>query len=415
MDVARRAGVSKGAVSFALNDRPGVAPQTRERILAAARDLGWQPSTRARALSRSRAFAVGLVMRRAPELLGADPFFPQFLAGVESVLAGRGSALVLQVVGDDDEAEAASYRRLAGQGRVDGVFLNDMLVDDHRFGLLAGLGLPAVAVGRPTGPCPFPVVTVDDRQGVAGLVEHLLGLGHRRIGFVGGPEGYVHSLSRRAAWRQALEAAGVAPGPELVADFTGPGGAAATRALLELADPPTAIVYANDVMAIAGMGVAIGARPRGAGRPVGHRLRRRAPGRPRRPAADHRPPGRHGLGPGRGRRCCWRSSEGRAAADVELPPGHPRLPSIHRPAPTGVSRTFPKEAPMPSTRIRLWIAVVATLGLALVGCGGGGGQSADKAAQAKGPIKIWYSNNEDEVKWGKAVVAAWNQAHADSR
>ena len=76
VDVARRAGVSKGAVSFALNDRPGLAPQTRDRILAAARDLGWQPSTRARALSWSRAYAVGLVMRRAPELLGADPFFP---------------------------------------------------------------------------------------------------------------------------------------------------------------------------------------------------------------------------------------------------------------------------------------------------------------------------------------------------
>src|SRR4029453_2395866 len=220
MEVARRAGVSKGAVSFALNDRPGVAPQTRDRILAAARELGWQPSTRARALSRSRAFAVGLVMRRAPELLGADPFFPQFLAGVESVLAGRGSALVLQVVADDDEAEASSYRRLATQGRVDGVFLNDLRVEERRFGLLAGLGLPAVAVGRPTGPCPFPVVTVDDRQGVAGAVEHLLGLGHRRVAFVGGTEGYVHSLSRRSAWRQALEAAGGAPGPELTADFT---------------------------------------------------------------------------------------------------------------------------------------------------------------------------------------------------
>ena len=70
---------------------------------------------------------------------------------------------------------------------------------------------------------------------------------------------------------------------------------------------------------------------------------------------------------------------------------------------------------MPSSRIRLWIAVVATFGLALVGCGGGGGQSADQAAQAKGPIKIWYSNNEDEVKWGKAVVAAWNQAHPDEQ
>jgi DNA-binding LacI/PurR family transcriptional regulator len=257
VDVARRAGVSKGAVSFALNDRPGLAPQTRDRILAAARDLEWQPSTRARALSRSRAFAVGLVMRRSPELLGVDPWFPQFLAGVESVLAERGSALVLQVVGDDDAAEAASYRRLATQGRVDGVFLNDMLVDDHRFAQLAGLGLPAVAVGRPVGPCPFPMVTVDDRQGVAATVEHLLVLGHRRIGFVGGVEGFVHSRSRRTAWRQALEAAGVAPGPELAADFTGPGGAAATRRLLDLADRPTAIVYASDVMAIAGMGVAI--------------------------------------------------------------------------------------------------------------------------------------------------------------
>jgi DNA-binding LacI/PurR family transcriptional regulator len=314
--------VSKGAVSFALNDRPGVAPQTRDRILAAARELGWQPSTRARALSRSRAFAVGLVMRRAPELLGADPFFPQFLAGVESALAERGSALVLQVVADDDEAEASSYRRLATQGRVDGVFLTDLQLTERRFGLLEGLGLPAVAVGRPAGPCPFPVVTVDDRQGVAGTVEHLLGLGHRRVAFVGGTEGYVHSLSRRTAWREALEAAGVAPGPQRVADFTGPGGAAATRALLELADPPTAIVYANDVMAIAGMGVAIG-------------LGLEVPGDLSVTGFDDVPLAAHVAPPlttVRQDAMAWgraaatvllAAGEGRAAPDVELPPATP--------------------------------------------------------------------------------------------
>jgi DNA-binding LacI/PurR family transcriptional regulator len=314
--------VSKGAVSFALNDRPGVAPQTRDRILAAARELGWQPSTRAQALSRSRAFAVGLVMRRAPELLGADPFFPQFLAGVESALAERGSALVLQVVADDDEAEASSYRRLATQGRVDGVFLTDLQLTERRFGLLAGLGLPAVAVGRPAGPCPFPVVTVDDRQGVAGTVEQLLGLGHRRVAFVGGTEGYVHSLSRRTAWREALEAAGVAPGPQRVADFTGPGGAAATRALLELADPPTAIVYANDVMAIAGMGVAIG-------------LGLEVPGDLSVTGFDDVPLAAHVAPPlttVRQDAMAWgraaatvllAAGEGRAAPDVELPPATP--------------------------------------------------------------------------------------------
>jgi DNA-binding LacI/PurR family transcriptional regulator len=139
-------------VSFALNDRPGLASETRDRILAAAQDLGWRPSARARALSRSRAFALGLVIRRPPQLLGADPFFPQFMAGVETALAEQDSALVLQVVADDDAAEARSYRRMASEGRVDGVFLLDMRTNDSRFPLLVELGLPAVAVGRPAGP-----------------------------------------------------------------------------------------------------------------------------------------------------------------------------------------------------------------------------------------------------------------------
>ena len=257
LDVARRAGVSKGAVSFALNGRPGLAPATRDRILLAARELDWQPSPRARALSHSRAYALGLVISRPPALLGADPFFARFLAGVEATLAGWGMALVLQVVGGDATAEAASYRRLAAEGRVDGVFLTDLRVDDPRFALLVQLGLPAIAVGRPIGACPFPAVTVDDRTGVAEAVAHLLALGHTRIAYVGGTDGYVHAASRREAWRNTLEAAGVAPGPELVGDFTGPGGAAATRALLALADRPTAVVYANDLMAVAGMGVAL--------------------------------------------------------------------------------------------------------------------------------------------------------------
>jgi DNA-binding LacI/PurR family transcriptional regulator len=258
LDVARRAGVSKGAVSFALNGRPGLAPATRERILVAARELDWQPSSRARALSHSRAFALGLVISRPPALLGADPFFAQFLAGIESTLAGQGMALLLQVVGGDATVEVASYRRLAAEDRVDGVFLTDLRVEDPRFALLVQLGLPAIAVGRPIGACPFPAVTVDDRTGVGEAVAHLLALGHTRIAYVGGTDGYVHAASRREAWRGALEAAGVAPGPDLVGDFTGRGGAAATRALLALPQRPTAVVYANDLMAVAGMSVALG-------------------------------------------------------------------------------------------------------------------------------------------------------------
>src|SRR4051794_24212637 len=184
-DVARVAGVSKGTVSFALNGRPGVAEDTRERILAAARDLGWTPSTKARALSVSRSFAVGLVLAREPELLGADPFFPAFIAGVERTLSDRGQALVLQVVPEAEEE--AGYRRLAGAGRVDGVFLLDLRVADPRIALLAELGMPAVSIARPDGPSGFPAVLVDDRPGIAAAVRHLADLGHRRIAHVAGP------------------------------------------------------------------------------------------------------------------------------------------------------------------------------------------------------------------------------------
>ena len=254
-DVARAAGVSKGAVSFAFNNRPGLAPDTRERILSAARTLGWTPSSRARALSVSRSFAMGLVMARPPETLRADPFFPSFIAGVESELSERGYALLLQVVPEHD-VEHRSYRRLAEDGRVDGVFVTDLYVDDPRPALLAELGLPAVIVGPALGEAFWPAVGVDDGPGIVAAVEHLLSLGHTRIAHVAGPASMVHGRSRHDAWARTLRAAGLPEGPSIESDFSAEAGAAATRTLLDLDDRPTAIVYANDLMAIAGLAVA---------------------------------------------------------------------------------------------------------------------------------------------------------------
>jgi DNA-binding LacI/PurR family transcriptional regulator len=254
-DVARHAGVSKGAVSFALNGREGVSSETRARILESARALGWQPSHRARALSVSRSFAVGLVLARAPELLGADPFFPSFIAGVETVLATAGYSLMLQVV-PAPAAEADGYRRLAAEGRVDGVLVCDLRTNDSRIALLAELGLTAVTLNRPDVPSPFPAVCFDDQAGVRSVVRHLAELGHTRIGHISGPVEFMHSVSRRDAWSGALAEAGLKRGPLVASDFTAAGGAAATVRMLKLKDPPTAIVYANDVMAIAGIGAA---------------------------------------------------------------------------------------------------------------------------------------------------------------
>lgn len=255
-DVARAAGVSKAAVSFALNDRPGVAADTRLRILAVARDLGWTPSLRGRALSVSRALAVGLVIARTPETLGADPFFGAFISGIETVLSERGYALMLQVV-SDEQSEHESYRALAANGRVDGVFLTDMRIDDQRPQLLEDLGLPTVVIGPTPGNRPWSAVYIDDQPGIVAAVEHLVALGHWNIAHVSGPTELVHSVSRRTAWAGAISDAGLPPGPCITADFSAQGGANATTALLGLDEPPTAIVYANDLMAIAGMSTAI--------------------------------------------------------------------------------------------------------------------------------------------------------------
>jgi DNA-binding LacI/PurR family transcriptional regulator len=255
-DVARHAGVSKGAVSFALNGRSGVADATRQRILAAADELGWRPSHRARSLSVSRAFALGLIIARDPVLVGSDPFFPSFIAGVETVLSERGQSLLLQVV-TSAAAEEEGYRRLAGDARVDGVFLSDLRRQDPRIALAVELGLPAVTLNRPDVPSPYPAVCLDDRPGIAAVVEHLVALGHVRIAHVAGPDDFLHGLGRRQAFLDALAAAGLPPGRVEAGDFTAAGGTAATRRLLADAEPPTAIVYANDLMAMAGISVAL--------------------------------------------------------------------------------------------------------------------------------------------------------------
>ena len=211
-DVATAAGVSKGAVSFALNGRPGISPDTRRRILETAETLGWSPSPRARALSVSKALAVGLVIARPPEILRADAFFPSFIAGLEAVLSKRGHALLLQVAERDDDA---AYRRLAQEGRVDGVFVTDLQVDDARPALLEELDLPAVIIGPHLGEQPGArqsALGVDDAPGIRAAVQHLHELGHTRIAHVAGPQHMVHGRSRREAWSQSAARRGPARG-----------------------------------------------------------------------------------------------------------------------------------------------------------------------------------------------------------
>ena len=186
-DVARRAGVSPAAVSFAVNGRPGVGEQTRARILETAKELGWHPSASARALTEARARTIGLVLARQTEELEADSFFVRFLAGIERKLAAADYALLLHLVPvAGAEKTLGAYERLSAGGRVDGFLLTDPELEDPRLHLLEAAGLPVVVAGRLEPGSPFPWVETDHDIGMVEAVEHLVSLGHERIGFLGG-------------------------------------------------------------------------------------------------------------------------------------------------------------------------------------------------------------------------------------
>src|SRR4051794_12223660 len=179
-EIAARAGVSTGAVSYALNGRPGVSAETRKQILAIADEIGWRPSVAARSLSGSRAQSVGLVIARPADTLGVEPFFMRFIAGLEGELARQSIALLLQVV-DDHRAAIEAMRLCWAERRVDGMVITDLYTEDTRIPVLEELRIPAVLVGGPRTDATSPAVWTDDRAAVTSAVDYLIALGHRRF------------------------------------------------------------------------------------------------------------------------------------------------------------------------------------------------------------------------------------------
>ncbi|NNC13636.1 LacI family DNA-binding transcriptional regulator [Planctomonas sp. JC2975] len=252
-EIARIAGVSPGAVSFALNDRPGVSKETRERILAVAREHNWQPSQAARALSGSRLGVVGLAVQRPARSLGSEAFFADLISGIQSGLSAVNASMLLRVVHDLDD-ELGAYRSWSGSHQVDGVILLDPRDDDPRLTLLEDLGLPVVLIGStPLAPDGHTSVWIDDDQAGHELFDYLAALGHRAIAYVTGPAEFQHTRMR-VSTLESLAGRGITV-ETFATDFAPAAAAAATRRVLSRTDRPTAIVYDNEVMAVAGMRV----------------------------------------------------------------------------------------------------------------------------------------------------------------
>lgn len=253
VDVARRAGVAKSTVSVALNGQPGVSDEVRQRVHQVALELGWRPSSVARALSRDRAGACGMILARDPRSISIEPFFTRLTNGIESELSRNGIALMLQFV-PDVEAEIEAYRSWWGERRVDGVIMIDCRVDDPRLQLDSYVGVPAVMLSPTEAPTTVPCLGSGDGAAMRAAVEHLHALDHHRIGWCSGPAQFAHTAERR----QSLLATSAEHGIEALiagSDYTTDSGANACRVLMAHDPRPTAVIFDNDVMALAGLGV----------------------------------------------------------------------------------------------------------------------------------------------------------------
>ncbi|MFJ9777326.1 LacI family DNA-binding transcriptional regulator [Kitasatospora sp. NPDC101157] len=255
-DVAARAGVSAGAVSLALNDRPGVSAGTRKRIVEAARELGWSPNLAARSLAQGhRVHTIGMALTRAAAGTVLDAVHMALIGGIESVLTERPCSLLLHVAPDLD-AEIALYKQWWQSGKVNGSVLVGVTSDDPRIEPVHRLGMPVVAVAPPQLSGPFPAVWHDDAMAMAEAVRYLSILGHRRIAHVGGPVMLGQSIVRAEAFASTAAELRLEDARSVHTALSAHEGATATRSLLADAGRPTAIVYDNDLMAVAGLAVA---------------------------------------------------------------------------------------------------------------------------------------------------------------
>jgi DNA-binding LacI/PurR family transcriptional regulator len=216
-DIARRAMVSTAAVSYALNDRPGVSDSTKERILAIADSMGWRPSRAARTLHSAYTNAVGLLLVGPEENVDSASFLFQFVTGVQSELSAHDVLLVLHTAANVEDASAI-YRRWRAEHRVDGIILLNPLTDDPRIPVLTELDIPAVIIGDARRSSKLPSVWTDDRPAARLAVNHLAELGHRRIARIGLNPRYLHSGIRRRAIMAALRGAGL---PADLSAYTG--------------------------------------------------------------------------------------------------------------------------------------------------------------------------------------------------
>jgi DNA-binding LacI/PurR family transcriptional regulator len=247
-DVAREVSLSTATVSRALRGLRGVSEQNRLRVAEAAQRLGYVPSPNAVGLASGQTHAVAVIVPHVTRW-----FFGEVVQGAEEVLRAAGYDLLLYNLAGEPAARARVFQSGLLSKRVDAVLVLGLRPTDEEQAVLAGLDRPVALVGA-AAPGLFSV-SIDDEAAARIATEHLVGLGHRRIGYIGGSLDtldFVAPAARLAGYRAVLRERGLELDETLedVGEFTVAGGWAAATRLLSRPDRPTAIFAASDEMAI---------------------------------------------------------------------------------------------------------------------------------------------------------------------
>lgn len=260
--VATDAGVSLQTVSRVINNEPNVRPAMKERVQASIDRLGYVPSIAAQRMSGSRSYLILAINDRDRTIAdwrarqGSD-WIDQMLLGGMLKCAEYGYRMLFELVDTHSDHVERELGATIAALQPDGVILTPPHSENPQItGLLAKHRIPFARIGSIEAGPGF-ALTMGDEGNAVLATEHLIGLGHRRIGFIAGSNEYSLSDWRLTGWRAALRAAGLDDvGLCVAGDFSYASGVAATNTLLDLADPPTAIIAGNDQMALAALDTA---------------------------------------------------------------------------------------------------------------------------------------------------------------
>ncbi|MDI6807562.1 MAG: LacI family DNA-binding transcriptional regulator [Candidatus Eisenbacteria bacterium] len=248
-DVARITGVSRSTVSLVINDSRRISAPTAGKVLAAIRELGYEPNVMARGLARRRAKMIAILVPQISSHVFSDFYFSEAISGISDALSRRGYRMLIEIATEDFLKEG-EHLKLFRERQIDGMLLLGTLDTDRYIVELSEKGHPLVLVNSSLDG--IPCVLADNLSGSRVMVNYLASLGHRRIAFIGGLESTTVGMDRTLGYKAGLKESGIRIDSRLITygNYSEESGYDCMRKLWSAGSKPTAVFAANDMMAI---------------------------------------------------------------------------------------------------------------------------------------------------------------------